>query len=339
VVLWLDSIQANADTLEYEEALDHLELRGNARVDAPEYDLEGETIELSTPIAGEREVRASRAAELTGEDFLLQAERIFLFARDDRLQRLVALAVPPGPEAGAPPPDPAAERAAAGLQGIESRGRAGRVPTAVAAVPAEGRPRAFADEFEITADSLEILVPGEQLERLFAAGRARSVSTDRDSLTVAGLPDVAQTDWLEGDTIVVTFAPPVPLDPQAAAVAPSPDAPAAPDTLAAPDAGVLPTPDTVTTGAAARAADKAAPDAGGSGTRIERIVAIASARSLYRLPPSDPSARPGVDAPAIHYVVGDRITIIMQDGEVDRMEVEGGTTGIHLEPLRPGSGP
>ena len=40
-----------------------------------------------------------------------------------------------------------------------------------------------------------------------------------------------------------------------------------------------------------------------------------------------------MDAPAIHYVTGDEITIIMDEGEADRLEVQGRTRGLHLEPL------
>ena len=101
--------------------------------------------------------------------------------------------------------------------------------------PAAARPHALAADFEITADSLEVLAPGDQIERLFAAGRARSVSYAGDSLNVEELPEVARSDWLEGDTIIVTFAPEV------AAGAPTPamvDAPAVPaqDTIVVPAA-------------------------------------------------------------------------------------------------------
>ena len=37
---------------------------------------------------------------------------------------------------------------------------------------------------------------------------------------------------------------------------------------------------------------------------------------------------------AIHYVVGDEITILLnEEGEAERMEVMGQTRGIHLEPI------
>ena len=66
---------------------------------------------------------------------------------------------------------------------------------------------------------------------------------------------------------------------------------------------------------------------------VESIVASGDASTLYRLIPSDTTARVGTDPPAVHYVVGDRITITMVDGEVDGMEVVGQARGVHLEPL------
>src|SRR5690606_1741735 len=73
--------------------------------------------------------------------------------------------------------------------------------------PSGPRPHAVAADFEITADSLDVLAPSEALERIFAAGRARSISHGRDSLNADVLPELARTDWLEGDTLVVTFVP------------------------------------------------------------------------------------------------------------------------------------
>jgi lipopolysaccharide export system protein LptA len=75
----------------------------------------------------------------------------------------------------------------------------------------------------------------------------------------------------------------------------------------------------------------------GGGYEVERIVARVGARSLYRLPPEDSTAVAGVDAPALHYVIGDEITIVMNEGEVEAMEVVGQTQGVHLEPIRPTS--
>ncbi len=76
-----------------------------------------------------------------------------------------------------------------------------------------------------------------------------------------------------------------------------------------------------------------AADSTGAEYVLDRLVAGGKARSLYRLPPSDTTAKIGVDPPALHYVLGNRITIVLTEGQVDRMEVDGPTQGLHLEPL------
>jgi hypothetical protein len=154
------------------------------------------------------------------------------------------------------------------------------------------RPMALAEDFELTADSLELTAPAEVVERIFAAGQARSISHARDSLNVDALPEIARFDWLEGDTIVISLA----------------RVGAAGDTVAG--------------------ADSAEAE-----YEVERVVARVGARSLYRLPPEDSAAVAGIDPPAVHYVMGDEITLILEDGEVQAMEVKGQTRGVHLEPL------
>jgi hypothetical protein len=68
--------------------------------------------------------------------------------------------------------------------------------------------------------------------------------------------------------------------------------------------------------------------------QLDRLLALGSARSMYRMAPSDSTlAEEGV-ARAVHYVMGDQITILLNSaGEAERMEVVGQTRGIHLEPI------
>lgn len=66
---------------------------------------------------------------------------------------------------------------------------------------------------------------------------------------------------------------------------------------------------------------------------VDQIVARIAARTLYRLAPNDTTARLGTDPPAVHYVTGAEIRIVMVDGQVSRMKVIGQTRGIHLEPI------
>jgi hypothetical protein len=251
-----DSLFAFGDSAVYDQTRGDLLLEGSARVEGEAYRLVGRTIAMVSPGSAASEVRARREARLDGEGFDLTAAQIAVFLADDALERLVATPIAR--------PDRGEE--AADSADLE-------------------RPEALVQDFVLTADSVEINAPGEVIERVFAAGRARSVSTSRDSLNVDVLPDVARTDWLEGDTVVVTFAP-------------NPGAQSASD------------------------------------VDVEAITAKVRARSLYRLPPSDSTAVPGTDAPAVHYVMGDSIRIEMAAGEVLGMRVTGQTRGVHLEPLR-----
>jgi hypothetical protein len=254
-----DSLHAFADSAEYDQAAGRILLNGSARVDGTTYDLLGETINMGMNGDDIDQVVARREAVLISEDMRLTAPVIFMYMEGSLLDRLVAV---------------------------------NRVDPANVSEDAPARPRVVSAQFELTADSLEVLAPAEQLDRVFAVGNARSVSSDRDSLNVEVLPEIARTDWLEGDTVIVTFVR---------------------DT--------------------AEVETEAGSDSTSAQNRIDRIVARVGARSLYRLPPADSNSVAGTDAPAVHYVVGDEITIVMADGQIDHMDVLGQTQGVHLEPI------
>ena len=248
-----DSLLAWADSAEYDQTGGGLNLEGGARVESVAYHLEGRSIQMGSPGAATSEVRATRDARLIGTDLDLTAAQIRMFLREGALERLVATSL------RRVDGEPASSRDAA-------------------------RPEAIIQTFRLTADSLEVIAPDERLERVFASGSARSVSSSGDSLNVELLPEVALQDWLEGDTIVVTFAP----------------------------------------------RDEGTDD---GQMDVEHIVALAGARSLYRLAPNDSSAVTGTDPPAVHYVTGTEIRIDMDAGQVSGMQVVGQTRGVHLEPL------
>jgi hypothetical protein len=134
----------------------------------------------------------------------------------------------------------------------------------------------------------------------------------RDSLNQADTPALIRRDWIEGDTIIATFSE------VADSLAPPEDS------LGGEPADPLPP-----------SAGRVPPDADSTGSRyrLDRLVAKASARSLYRIEPSDSTLMEEEARLAVHYVVGDQITILLSEGEVERMEVEGSTRGVHLEPV------
>jgi lipopolysaccharide export system protein LptA len=180
-------------------------------------------------------------------------------------------------------------------------------------------PRGYAtsQDLELFADSIDLRMSGERIERLFAwgASRARATSPERDiiadslAVTFAGeqieevhavgdafatsIPDTAQVisherDWLQGDTIVARF-----------------------DTAAAP----------------AGTAD--------GRTQARELLAIGEARSYHQV-----AGQGGIrDRPNVNYVRGDRIVVALTVGEVDRVTVTGNASGVYLEVPQPPSEP
>ena len=68
----------------------------------------------------------------------------------------------------------------------------------------DGAPaRAESQGFRLAGDSIDARAPGEVIEELVAVGSAYG-ERDVDSVAV-GLPDIAQHDWLRGDTITAYF--------------------------------------------------------------------------------------------------------------------------------------
>lgn len=311
VVITRDSLEAFGDSLRYDQDLGDVVLTGNARIEEASFDLVGDEVRLTERPGGEQEVRAVGNAVLVADQVDLTAPEIRIFLDDGSLDHLVAVkeAAVDGEAITAPGERPR------GLQPAT----AGPVPPS-AAEPAVAdsaadvtvpQPRALTEEFVLTGDSIEVIAPGEVLRTVTAVGAARGESTARDSLNSEATPDVARRDWLEGQTIIAYF---VGVDSAGRREEPdSADSPARPDTSAvAPSVG-------------AGESD--------AGVRLDRIVAQGSARSLYRMTPSDSA---GVTEPgrlAIHYVSGDEIILTLRGRALDAMEVKGSARGFHLEPL------
>jgi lipopolysaccharide export system protein LptA len=282
-----DSLRARADSVEYDESGGTLFLAREAHLETEEFQIDADTIHLDIPGDDVREVTARREAVLDGEDLLMLAPTIRLFLEEGALERLVAVR---DTVVGSMAPDSVSDEGVA----------AGPLHPAARSVGLERfplRPYTFAEDFLLWADSVEVLAPGEILDRVKAVGTARGETLARDTLNTPDTPDLIRRDWLEGDTVLAIFAP---------------------------------VPDSV------RRAEREAGDTTGARYRLDRLVARSGARSLYRLAPSDSTlaeGEEGDDRLAVHYVTGAEITILMEEGEVDRMEVVGPTKGLHLEPV------
>lgn len=170
-----------------------------------------------------------------------------------------------------------------------------------------GRSVALSRGFRMEADSLEALTPGQRIREVRAIGNAAGESWD--TLQVAG---------------------------------PSPtDAPTAPDTVAGLALGEqdLIFADTIIGFFAedSAAAGARAPGDTAQNAQLERLLALGSARSLYRMPPPRDTAelRRANGKRGINYLIGDTIDLAFAAGEVDVATVRGLKRGVYLDPVPP----
>lgn len=307
VVIVRGALTAFGDEADLDQDEGVLNLLGSrqrvARMTGDQYDLEGEHIRAVILLDVVRQVVARRRARLIGSDLVMRAPLITLDMTDGVLERLHAQP----DDRAAPPADDGAELAPVG--------------PAIFTVAHPPRPVAVAEDFQLVGDEIEVAAPGGVLDSLVATGNARGESLSRDSLNSEDTPEIARRDWMEGRTLTARFT-----------------RVEVPDTAAG-----------------------AAPDSVRQEYRLERLTAETEARSLYRMLPMDTLAAP-VELPdsatvadsvtaeregvptdsiapeprdrrlALHYVTGSRITLILEGGEVRRMEVEGPTRGVHFEP-------
>lgn len=175
-------------------------------------------------------------------------------------------------------------------------------------VLSQARAQANSQDFTLRADTIDLRITNDQLERAFAWGQGRAHANSptqnmiADSLDVRmpgqrvrevhavrkafaeGRPDTTRfradtTDWLRGDTVLAYF-------------------------------DSLPPADT------------------SKGPAIEKLVATVNAEAYYHVAPSDTA----LHRPAINYVKGHEITVVFDDQKVASIVVEGKVAGIYAEP-------
>jgi len=282
-----ETLQSYGDSLEFQQDIGWLTLFDNARilsqdtVSGDTLDVRGDTITMNLPDGRIDEIEARGRAQLLADDVDMRGPAIRLLFEDEELERVFAV-----------------RRA---VEGVLTPVIGGDDEEASSADRAQ--PQALADDFLLTGDSIEGDVPGGELERVYAAGTARGVSTARDSLNTDTTDELIRSDWIEGDTIIATFRS-VLADP----------GDLSPDGLEVAEPGER---------------------------QLDLLIARGQARTFYRAAPDSAGAAAGADTRGtvgpqpldLHYVVGDEVRLFMKEGEVDRMEVDN-PTGAFLQPTR-----
>jgi lipopolysaccharide export system protein LptA len=177
------------------------------------------------------------------------------------------------------------------------------------------QPIVSARAFRMTADSLEALLPGQVLAQVTAIGNAHGETVD--TARVPATPDgegvrqerreaganllAGDVDWVMGDTLIGYFEPA--------------DSVAVPALAAADSAAGTPEEEVV----------------------LKRVVALGSARSLYRVQEeaAEDAVASAANAPALNYLVGDEIELLLAGGEMEVAHVRGLHRGVYLDPAPP----
>ena len=272
VVIVRPDMRATAGEARYNGATEGLELRQNAQIYNDDYTLRGEVIQARMPGGELEHVESHTHSFLEGKDLTVTAAELQMFFEGGELQRTVARG---------------------GGEGIE-------------------RPLAVSKSFKLQADSLDALMPAQQLEEVIAIGDARGESVDTTRADTTARADstrapaaasatalaLSGNDWIMGDTITGFFA-------------------AAPDT------------------AAAKPGKPAKAD---STTVLKRILSRGSALSLYRIEqkkPAEPAGGAAIDSSAkkgINFLSGSEIELTFGDGELKVADVRGLEKGLYLDP-------
>ena len=302
VVIEGDRMDAWAAEAQYDDAAERLELRRDARAKGERYELTGDFIEADLAEGAIETVVSRGDARLVEERLRVTGPQLRLFFVRDSLQRFVAGHAP---------------------------GEGG-----------DGRSVALAKGFRIEADSLDALTPGQRVERVVAIGTAEGQSWDTATVAAARVPaaapDTAQgapvpapvdsvgpmalgeRDLIFADTIIGFFR--APAADSAGAAAPADSVPV--------DGIDAPPPLRADTAAAA----------GEDEAELERMLAMGSARSLYRMEPSRDSTGASPGRPGINYVIADTIDLAFVAGEVETANIRGLKQGLYLDPDTAGAG-
>ena len=279
VVIVSNNVNSTAQEAIYQQQEEHLELRRSARVRNPSYELVGEHIESDLEGGRLERVLSRTSARLESDRLQVTGPEIRMYFERDSLQRMVA-----------------------------ARGQSADSTRSVA----------LSSGFRLSGDSLDALMPGQQLKEVHAVGEAEGLAWD----TLPAAPAVRDSSTRDSAAVdSVVTAPRGPRVPPADA--------AERDLLLADTIIGYFIPDTV-----ARARRQASGDTTRSAdATLDHMDARGNARSVYRV--RDRNKAPG-EKLAINYLMGDRVHLTFRDGEVENARVFGLKRGLYLDPSPPG---
>jgi hypothetical protein len=150
----------------------------------------------------------------------------------------------------------------------------------------------------------------------------------------AATPPALRTDWIEGDTIVAEFAP---VFARADSVPSDEDGLTLRRLTASGSAKSLYRLEPERAPVDSVAADSAAAESDSVTVTVDSLAvapdSVTAPADSLAVSPAAASTPEDVKEPLpLHFVAGDRIIITMRQGEIEKMEVEGQTRGLYLQP-------
>jgi lipopolysaccharide export system protein LptA len=268
---------------------------GSVEITRTDIEARGDSAFMDSGSEFARLMRQPRIVGRQRRPFTLEGGVIDLFSRRRQVQRVLAKA-----SARA-----TSEELRLESDTIDMRMSADSVDNTIERVYAWGRSRARAisPERDMIADSLDVRMPRQRLQLLYAVGKAFA-QTVPDTTRIRS----TERDWMRGDTIIARF-----------------------DTTRAAARGAA-----KATPAAARGVAKATPAAADTATerpRLERLDAVVEAQALYQTPNRQGPSAP----PSLCYSRGQHIVLTFAEGVVDRVTIVRGDSsqladGVCIEP-------
>ena len=228
-----------------------------ARIKGETYDLVADSIYGETESDEFKELRAFKNARLTSEELRVNSARLRILLDSGVVNRLIAV--------GGSSADPARPN---------------------------GQATVVATDFNLTADSIDALAPGQKVEQVHAVGNAMGARAP-DSLDLK-LPELIRRDWLRGDTVIAFFVEEA-------------------DSIKA-----------------KRQAAKPANDSSFERV-IEKLIAAGSgtpATAMYRMREQGDTTK----VPQVNYIAAKRIVALFKDGAVYDVDATEDIKGLYLQP-------
>jgi len=208
-------LRAYGDSTEFDQADGRLLLFRTARILKDSLDVRGDTIEVLMPGDAIEELESRGNARLKASSVFIDGRVVHVFFEGDQPNRVIALRRPTPvvevadiAESDSTEVAESSESGTADVDPVPQLGDEEKPQVTDSLPPAELR----AEGFAVTADSIDVSLPAGELERVFASGTARAISSARDSLNAPDMPADLRSDWLAADTVIATFRPPDEVD-------------------------------------------------------------------------------------------------------------------------------